>query len=231
MYSSISRFFMLVAIFLFAGCATIRKPLSGIVPGRETETLQSSISISIKTAERSTGGRGYLIFKQPDRFHLAVLSPFGSTLLEVFSDSERLTCLIPSEQTAYSGLFSELPDRGALNSLALMKWVIERPPLSAPLSGPMEIPMADGRTERIYFDQNGLVQRKVSGDGDEVVYKDYQNVNGVAFPASIEFCNRRGDTVRIVFDEPEINQAVEDVALTPNLQGITVLPLTEFKGF
>lgn len=231
MSSSVSRFFISVAILFFAGCATIQKPLSGVVPGREAETLQSSISISVKTADRSTGGRGYLIFKQPDRFHLAVLSPFGLTLLEVFSDSERFTCLIPSKQTAYSGLLSELPDRGGLKSLAMMKWVVERPPLTGPSSDAMEIAMADGRRERIYFDRNGLMQRKVTEDGDEVVYKDYQNVNGVAFPASIELGNRRGDTVRIVFDEPEINQAVEDAALTPNLQGITVLPLTDFKGF
>ena len=221
---------IVLALFLSA-CATIQKPLSGIVPGREVETLQSTISIAVKTAEKSIGGRGYLIFKHPDRFHLAVLSPFGMTLLEVYSDSERITCIVPSRQIAYSGLISELPDRGVMKSWGMMRWVVERPPVAGPTMGTREITMADGRNERVFFDGNGLVQRKETEDGDEVVYNNYQNVDGVPFPESIAIGNRRGDTVKIVFDEPEINRPVEAIAINPNLDGITVLPLTEFKGF
>jgi hypothetical protein len=214
-----------------SACATVAKPLSGRVPGREAETLQSPIAISVKSGERSMGGRGYLIFKQPDRFHLAVLSPFGLTLFEVFSDSKRITCLIPSKQIAYSGLLSELPDQGVMKSWGMMKWVVERPPVAGPSLAALEITAGSGRRERIFFDSNGLVQRKVTEDGDEVVYNGYQNINGVPFPASIEINNRGGDTVKIVFDEPEINQPVEDAALKPNLEGITVRPLADFKGF
>jgi hypothetical protein len=36
--------------------------------------------------------------------------------------------------------------------------------------------------------------------------------------------------VKIIFDDPQINQPVEDSALVPNLEGYTVLPLAEFKG-
>jgi Outer membrane lipoprotein LolB len=214
-----------------AACATVAKPLSGIVPGREAETLQSTIAISVKSGERSIGGRGYLIFKQPYRFHLAVLSPFGPTLFEVFSDSERITCLIPSKQIAYSGLLSELPEQGLMKSWGMMKWVVERPPVAGSSQAALEITSSTGRRERIFFDSNGLVQRKVTEDGDEVVYNGYQNINGVPFPASIEIGTRKGDTVKIVFDEPEINQPVEEAALKPNLEGITVRPLAEFKGY
>jgi len=221
----------LMMLLFVSACATVAKPLSGRVPGREAETLQSPITISVKNGERSIGGRGYLIFKHPDRFHLAVLSPFGLTLFEVFSDSERITCIIPSKQIAYSGLLSELPDEGAMKSWGMMKWVVERPPVAGPSLAALEITASSGRRERIFFDSNGLVQRKVTEDGDEVVYNGYQNINGVPFPASIEIVNRRGDTVKILFDEPEINQPVEDAALKPNLEGITVLPLADFKGF
>ena len=65
---------VITALFLLFGCAAAPKqPLTGLIPGKEVETLQSSISVSVKTPERSMGGHGFLIFKRPDRFHLAVL--------------------------------------------------------------------------------------------------------------------------------------------------------------
>jgi hypothetical protein len=220
---------LLLLLACFTGCATVQKPLTGLVPGREVETLQSAIAISMKTGERGSGGRGFLIFKHPDRFHMAVLSPFGLTVLDVFSDGERLTCLVPSRQTAYTGLLSELPETGGLKSMGMMKWVVARPPVYDPSSGEGQVIAASG--DRVFFDKNGLMQRKVSPEGDEVDYAGYRNVNGVAFPESIEIKNSYGDTVRIVFDEPEINSPVDNSTLAPNMEGIRVLPLSEFKGF
>ena len=73
--------------------------------------------------------------------------------------------------------------------------------------------------------------RKETAEGDRVVYRDYRNVEGVAVPESIELTNSRDDTVRIVFEEPEVNRPVEETALSPHLEGIKVLPFTEFHGF
>ena len=222
---------LFTALLLFAGCAAApRQPLTGLVPGREVETLQSALSISLKTADRSMGGRGFLIFKRPDRFHIAVLSPFGPTLADIYSDGERLTCVIPSRQTAYSGLISELPDRDGLKAWAMMRWVVERTPVAGPSLVREQINRS-GVRERLYYDEQGLLERKETEEGDRVVYRDYRNVNGVAVPESIELSNRRDDTVRIVFDEPEVNQPVEEAALKPNLEGVAVLPFSEFRGF
>jgi len=220
---------LLLLLICVTGCATVQKPLTGIVPGREVETLQSSIAITMKSGEHGSGGRGYLIFKYPDRFHMAVLSPFGLTVLEVFSDGERLTCLIPSRQTAYVGRIADLPERGGLKTFGLLKWVVARTPQreASNTSGEMVTPSGD----RIFFDKFGMVRRKISPEGDEVDYAIYHNVNGVPFPESLEIKNNLKDSVRIVFDEPEINTAVENSALTPTLEGITVLPLSDFKGF
>jgi hypothetical protein len=219
----------LLVLCLLGGCAGVPKPLTGIVPGREMETLQSSLSISMKTAGQGTGGRGYLIFKYPDRFHLAVLSPFGQTLLEVFSDGEYLTCLVPSKQAAYLGRLSELPDNRGIGTFGILKWVVERqPPPDPDAFGRV---LVNARGDRLYFDKFGLVTRKVSPAGDQVRYSGYANVNGVAFAETLEIANRFGDTVRIVFDEPEINAALEPVALTPNLEGMQQFPLADFKGF
>jgi hypothetical protein len=218
---------LLLLLVSLSACATVRKPLTGIVPGREVETLQSSISISAKSGEHSTSGRGYLIFKTPDRFHMAVLSPFGLTVLEVFNDNDRLTCLVPSRQIAYSGVLSELPETSGLKSLGLMKWVVART-FEPEIAGTRELTASNG--DKLYFDERGILERKVSEQGDEVLYQEYQNVNGVAFPSTIVMENRYGASIKIIFDEPQINQPLEEQALAPNLEGYTVLPLTDFKG-
>jgi hypothetical protein len=35
----------------------------------------------------------------------------------------------------------------------------------------------------------------------------------------------------LVFDDPELNQPIEDGILDPGLTGYRILPLAEFKGF
>jgi len=217
-------------LLLFGCAAPTKQLLTGFVPGREVETLQSSVSLSIRTADRSMGGRGFLIFKRPDRFHMAVLSPFGLTLADIYSDGERLTCVIPSRQTAFSGLVSELPDRDGLKAWAMLRWVVELTPVPGPALVRENINGA-GVRERLFYDEQGLLERKETAEGDRVVYGDYRSVNGVAIPESIEISNRREDSVRIVLDDPEVNQPVEEVALKPNLEGVRVLPFSQFHGF
>jgi hypothetical protein len=218
-------------LFLLAGCAApARPPLSDLVPGREVETLQSPVSLSIKTATRSIGGRGYLIFKRPDRFHVAVLSPFGLTMADIYSDGKQLTCVIPSRQTAYTGLMSELPDRDGLRAWSMMRWVVEPSPAAGPALTRENV-NGSGVRERLFYDVQGFLERKETEEGDQVSYRDYRNINGVALPESIELGNRKGDRVRIVFDDPEVNKPVEEGALKPNLEGLNVLPFSSFRGF
>jgi hypothetical protein len=222
------RFVLLLLLLSLSACATAQKPLVGIVPGREVETLQSSIAISLKSGEHGSSGRGFLIFKYPDRFHMALLSPFGLTILQVVSDGESLTCLVPSRQIAYRGLIAELPEIGGLKTFGMLQWVVARTPRrAADAAGEMIAPSGD----RIFFDKFGLVERKISPEGDEVSFSGYNTVNGVAFPETMVIKNSYGDTVRIVFDEPEINTPLENAALTPSMEGYKVLPLSEFKGF
>ncbi len=231
--STFARFFIpiLFLFFLLTSCATVPKPVVPVKPGKEVETLQSLVSLSVKNSSGSMGGRGYLIFKRPDRFHMVVLSPFGFTVMEIFVDGDRITCLVPSKETAYSGSLDELGNRNALKGWGMMRWVIENPPAaSAADGGKLEREGTNGVRESLYFDNRGLLEKKTNDDGDEVLYSDYRQVNGVAFPSSIELRNGEGDTVKVAFDETEINQPVEDSALVPRLDGIKVLPITDFKG-
>lgn len=219
--------FTLLAVL--SACATVKPPLTGIVAGRTVETLQSSVDISMQAGGRSLGGHAFLVFKEPDRFHLAVLSPFGLTMLEMFSDHDRLTCVVTSKQTAYSGLLTDVPEASGLKNVALLSWVVAPPPLpSGPAAANREITAPSG--DRFFYDADGQVARKVSPDGEEVVYQDYHNVGGVAFPDAIVITNRFGARVKISFDEPQINQPLEDAVLTPNLEGLQLLPLSQFKG-
>ena len=221
----------LVALILLAGCAAPPKaPLTGLVPGLEVETLQSAITISVKTADRSMGGRGFLVFKRPDRFHLAVLSPFGPTLADIYSDGERLTCVIPARRTAYSGRFDELPDRDGLKAWAMMRWVVERTPPPGPALVREHV-NGSGIRERLFYDEQGLLVRKETEAGDRVAYGDFRNVDGVALPEAIELGNEKGDMVRVVFSDPEVNRPVAEGALQPRLEGLSVLPFSSFKGF
>jgi hypothetical protein len=220
---------LFLLLIFFSACATVKPPLVGIVAGREVETIQSAVNIFIQTGEHSTSGRAFLVFRRPDHFHLAVLSPFGLTVFEVFGDHDRLTCLVPSKQTAYSGLFSELPETSALKNISLLNWVLKLPPSIPSSLAHGEIATSSG--ERFFFGKDGLLGRKISEQGNEVAYEDYRAINGIAFANSIIIDDRYGAAVKIVFDEPQINQSVEESALTANLEGVSVRPLADFEAF
>jgi len=187
------------------------------------ETLRSDVSVAASGAGGSGSARGYLVFKRPDRLHVAILSPFGTSLLELFSEGERITCLIPGKMTAYTGTVADLASRGLLAQWGLLQWVLAPPPVRTGATLTQVVAVA-GRTEKVSFYDNGLLERK-SADGVEVLYKDYQEVDGVPFAQRVEVTGPKGQRVHVVFDEPEVNRPIEDELLVPKLQGYQVLPL------
>lgn len=228
---ALSRLLSVFVLVLLAGCAgPSPAPLVGLVPGKQLESLTSSISLSLKTPGRSIGGRGFLVFKQPGRFHVALLSPFGTTLADIYSDGRYFTSIIPSRQVAFAGPVTHLPERDGLQALALMQWVLERMSPGVPNSRTSTVSGA-GVSEQLYFDSMGLLVKKEAVTGDRVTYRDYRNVEGLAFPGSIEVVHRGQTKVRIVFEEPEVNRQVGEEALTPMLGGFTVLPFSAYGGF
>lgn len=222
----------LAAVFALSSCATTPKPapLPSTAPKGDVRTLQSEVSMSLKASGKSIGGRGYLVYKQPDRFHLVILSPFGTTVVEIYVAGDRITCLVPSKQTAYQGRISELPDRNGLKAWSLVRWVIDQPPPGAVAPGTHEYLAADGKKETLSFDERGLLTGKIDAEGDRVTYSEYHDRNGVSFPSTIEMANAMGNTVKMVFDDPEINAPLDDAVLTPNLEGMETLPLSDFRG-
>lgn len=212
-------------VSVFSGCATVpRQPLT-LVPGRNVETLKAEVSVSVRNNGASFSGNGYLIYRRPDSFRLGFLTPFGTTAFEVFAAGDTLTAVIPSQSTAYTGRFDEIPAAGALQGWRLMPWVMEERPWREELKG--QTVRQENGTAR--YDAEGLLAEKRSDQGDTVFYSDYQSVQGAPVPALIEIHDRTGLEVRIKIEEPEVNDPVEKDALTANLHDLTVLPLSSFR--
>ncbi len=216
-------------LLLTAGCATVPKVQVPYRPGATLQSVSAMVSLSVKAPQGSTGGHGYMVYEKPDRFHLVMLTPFGTTALETFSADDRLTILIPSKGVAYTGSFAEMPDNSPLRGWRMIKLMaVDKPLFDPEKRGTME-KSNDGEVTSFYGG-TGLLERKSFATGEEVLFRDYQSVEGVPFPFVIEFTDGNGSRVKITFDEPEINKPVDDAALTPNLEGIQVLPLTSLKG-
>ena len=221
----------MLLFLLTAGCATAPKPPLVFKHGADVETLTAGINLSVKTPAGGTGGNGYLLYRKPECFRMVMLTPFGTTALEFNASGNNVVLSIPSRGNAYAGTFADLPERQGLQAWRLMRWAVEGNPLFEPerrgetVRGDLE----GSRTLAMYDDQ-GLLQRKMTEDGNEVLYKEYQSIDGVPFPSVMEVNDANGTRVRITFKEPEINQPLEDDVLSPNLEGLAVLPLSEFRG-
>ncbi len=220
-----------VLFLLTAGCASIPREQVPYRPGAILESLTAAVTISIKAPQVSTGGHGYMVFQKPDRFHLVILTPFGTTAVETFSADDRLTILIPSRGEAYTGKFDEVPEESPLRGWRMIRLMAVDKPLFDPMKrGTVE--KSDNAAGEItsYYDGAGLLERKVFSGGEEVFFRNYLSVQGVPFPGAIEFTDRNGSRVKVTFDEPEINGPLDEAALVPNLKGIEILPLSSFKG-
>lgn len=112
-----------------------------------------------------------------------------------------------------------------------MRWAVEGDRLFDPeRSGETVRGDLEGIRTLAMYDDQGLLDRKMTENGNEVLYREYQSIDGVPFPSVMEVNDASGTRVRITFKEPEINQPLEEGALLPNLEGLTVLPLSEFRG-
>jgi hypothetical protein len=220
------------ALFLLtAGCASIPIEQPPYRAGATLETLTAAVTISVKAPQGSTGGRGYMVFQRPDRFHLVILTPFGTTAVETFSADDRLTILIPSRGEAYSGTFDELPAESPLRGWRMIRLMAVDEPLYDPVKrGAVEKSDSSAGEITSYYDGAGLLERKAFSGGEEVFFRNYRSEKGVPFPGTIEFTDRNGSRVKVAFDEPEINGPLDEAALVPNLKGIALLPLSSLKG-
>ncbi|MBT1071476.1 outer membrane lipoprotein LolB [Pelotalea chapellei] len=219
----------IVSLLIFSGCATT----SGTVdyrPNAVVETLSSAVALSVQTSDRGMSGQGYMVFRKPDQVHLVVLSPFGTTIMEVFALGKQITLIFPSKATAYTGSIDELPDGGGLQGWRMMRWVMDADPSNERHgNGTVERMGKLGFIEKVTY-ADGLITSKSAPNGDQVFYEKYEVIGGVPVAVKVEMRNIRDDRVRLTLNEPEVNTALEDAVFIPQLEGFTILPLSDLKG-
>lgn len=220
---------IVIPLLVLSACTTVR-PVLEYNPGATIDTLSASVSLSITTADRGMSGNGFLVYRRPDLLHLVILSPFGTTIVEIFSNGENITILYPGSSIGYVGRIADLPEKGGLQSWRLMRWVMDANPSSSTgLNGTYERTGSNGVNENVTF-ENGLVTAKSTKNGDQVYYSNYTLARGVPFAAEVILLNKQEDRIRLILDEPEVNTPLEDAAFHPRLEGLKILPLSELPG-
>src|SRR5512138_1436120 len=154
----------ILLLILLGGCAARQlPPAEPLNPQAVISTLASSVALSIKAGDKGLSGRGYLIMRAPDQFRLVILSPFGTTLAEMFLSGDELLYLASSQNLAYRGSLGDLPDAPALQGWRLLRWTTERVSPESPGQLRFSRQRAGGEEETVDFDQRGLVLKKRMG--------------------------------------------------------------------
>ena len=222
---------LLFALVLLPACSTRAPvPVSSLVdPGSQLETLSSSVTISLRTAEKNLAGRGFMVYRRPDQMRLILLSPFGTTLMEARLDGENLTLSYPAKAEAFSGRISELPPATGQRGLSMLRWVLasDSPKNAAP-NGLIEQQNDRGVLERITM-QDGVVTEKSLATGERVRYRNFKVLSGVLVPHELQMESAEGDRIRLTLEEPEVNVPLEQKVFSVHLDGFRIFPLSALK--
>ncbi len=217
-------------VALLCACATGRPAGLVYTAGAQVDTLSSPVSLSFSSAGGGMAGSGFMVYGRPDRMRLVILSPFGTTLSEIFVDGERITIVDPGKSCAYRGGLAELPDVPQLHAWRLVRWVMDvDPPGSVAGDGALERVDRLGLRERAQF-ENGLLVKKTLDDGSEARYGGFVVMDGVPLATEIVMTNPAGDRFRITLKEPELNAPLPPDVFTPQLDGLRLLPLAALRG-
>lgn len=218
----------LLLLPLLGACAATTPNLT-YTAGARVETLSAPVSLSVSNGDQGMGASGYLLYKRPNRMRMVILSPFGTTIMEVFVTGDRITIVDIANSAAYNGLIADLPEDGEGRTWRNARWAMEIDvPDGGPRSGTLERVTRDGARETLTF-ENGLLTSRRLASGDEVTYGDYSVVNGVPLASEIIMYPSSGGRVRIKVSEPEVNAGLEPESFTPNLDGLAVYPLTALR--
>lgn len=220
---------LLTALFLLSACAGQTARLA-YTNGAVVETLSAAVNLSFSSGEKGMGGSGYLVYRRPDLMRLIILSPFGTTLMEIYVNGERVTIVYPGKGAAYAGRLSDLPERGESAGWRQVRWVMDVDPPGATMQdGTLERANSLGIKERVTF-ENGLVTAKALANGDRAFYGDFTVTGGVPLATEIVMENTAGDRFRLKLNEPEVNTPFEADVFTPRLDGLAVYPLAALQG-
>lgn len=230
LYFSTASLFIFLYLLLLLGCGAAVIPALDYRTGAEIVTLSTNVSISVVKSDQGLSGNGILAFRRPDQLHLVILSPFGTTLMEMYLKGEQITVVYPGSSIGYVGKISDLPPNELIHGLRLFQWVLDVKPSDIKLfDGVIEKITFSDSTEKIKY-KNGLVIFKKISTGEEVYYSDYSVISGVPLPNTFELLFENKERIRLVLDEPEVNSDLEDAVFNPLLNGINILPISELPA-
>ncbi len=223
---------VIILLLILVGCAT-HPPLLSTEPaqvsGALLDTLRSTVTLSLHSAEKNLAGRGVMVYRRPDQLRLIILSPFGTTVMEAQLAGNQLTLAYPSSGVAYRGTLGELPATAGQQPLAMLRWVLAfETPAGGPKDGIITRPTGQGEVEQIRL-ANGLVVEKRLSDGQRVRYHNYTVLAGVPVPLELRMDNADGDHIRLTLEEPEVNIPLADHLFAIPLQGLRLFPLASLK--
>jgi hypothetical protein len=155
--------------------------------------------------------RAYLLYRQPDQLHVAILSPFGSPLLELFGSGDSVVCKLPSDGVACVGSLKDLPSGSFIGGWRGIAWALD---------------LAGGETgDIVQRDSHGLLLQKERPGGERIRYEEYRPIDGIPFPSRITYEDGRQNQVTLTFSDTEVNVELADELLTPDLTDLRLIPL------
>jgi len=218
------------ATFFLIGCSTAKphsiNPLTGGHSTSKLETLSTNFQLSFRSEEKHGSVRGMLAYKQPDQLRLVLLNPFGTVAMEVLMQQETLTVLYPENGVAFHGPLSQLSSKIGRRGWGLLRWMLENVPPEKG-NGTYER-VVDAKAEMVTV-QDGVVIEKRRSSGEQVSYQDYVLVSGVMLAQEQSLQSVDGNRIKILLEEPEVNQLLSEQALMVNLAGVQLLPITALK--
>lgn len=226
------RLLLIIIAALLAACSTTTRQLPASVPvqpGAVVETLSSTVTVSLRTADRNLAARGVMLYRRPDQLRLILLSPFGTTVMEAQLNGEQLTLAYPANGVAYRGQVNELPAATGQRGFAMLRWVLDTDlPTGAVATGIVSRPAVRGAIEQVSL-QDGLVVEKNLSSGERVRYRNYRSHDGVPLAQELLMESAEGDRIRLTLEEPEVNTVLDDQLFQVSLEGLQLLPLSQLK--
>lgn len=221
--------FYIACTFIISACAaSISPPVLPTASNVQLDTLSSAVSLSVRSPEQTMSASGILLYKYPDKVHVIILSPFGTTLFEAYAVGDSVAFVYPTERVAFVGTINELPDKGGLNGWGSIYWVLSDAFVphgkQMPLNGISEVIRSDGIRDRISV-ENGYVTSKEATDGKSVYYGRYSAVNGIQLAHELDIRNKNDEQLRIILEEPEINVPIEATSFVPRITDLKIYPL------
>ena len=223
------KFLLLLMVFaLLTACATTQ-PLN-YNPGARVDTLSALVSVSVSKGEQGLSASGYLLYKRPDQMHLVILTPFGTTFMEVFLVGDKITIVETTKSIAYSGFIADLPEKGAGEIWRNARWMMDLDePVKGVQYGTLERTTKTGIQEIVVF-RNGLITSRRMKNGNEVTYDDYTALNGVPLATEIIMHSFSEGRFRLKISEPEVNGELSAEAFSPKLDGFISYPLAALQA-